>query len=256
MDRRLLLVPASALFAQAQSSPEAADAEKALRQRVEEFYKLQQDKKFRQAEDYVAEDSRDDYYAAKKQEVKDFQVVSVTLSDDNTKAHVTIKGKMTVLFNGVQEFLMTTQSTWKIDDGKWCWYLDPATRNLTPFGVMSTDSAGVPDIKGLDKKGEAPDLNDILNKIVIDRREVVLEGDLREFTVTITNGTNGPLSLALDPHVATIKGLEVSVDKPHLDGGEKANILLRRVGSATFDDTVYIRVDPFMRGFNVKVSAR
>jgi hypothetical protein len=256
MDRRLWLVPASALFAHAQSSPDAIEAEKALRQRVQEFYDLQQDKKFRQAEDYVAEDSKDEYYAAKKQEVKDFQIVKVDLAEGNTKAQVTIRGKMVVLFNGVQEFLMPSQSSWKIDNGKWCWYVDPVAKNTTPFGVMSTNNAGVPNIKGLDMKGQAPSLNDILNKIAIDRREVVFEGDLKEQTVTITNGTDGPLSLALDPHVATIKGLQVSIDKAHLDGSEKANVVLKRIGSEAFEDTVYIRVDPYLRGFNVKVSAK
>ena len=94
MDRRLLLVPISALVAQAQSSPDAVEAQKALRQRVEDFYKLQQEGKFRQSEAYVAESSRDDYYNARKQEVRDFTVEKLELSANNTRAKVTIKAKL------------------------------------------------------------------------------------------------------------------------------------------------------------------
>jgi hypothetical protein len=258
MDRRLLLVPASALFAHAQSSPEAVDAERALRQRVEEFYKLQQDKKFRQAEDYVAEESKDDYYNARKQVVNDFHVEKIVLTDDNTKANVTVKTKVVVLFAGVQEFDMRNETTWKIDNGKWCWYLDPATKNLTPFGRMETfDNAGVPDIKGLDKTGEAPDLNEILKKISIDRTVVAFTGNALSQSVTITNGTLGPLTLALDPHVAKIAGLNTEIDKLNLDGGQKATVTLKWDGSTPIEnDVVYVGVDPYQRGFNIRVSAK
>jgi hypothetical protein len=258
MDRRLLLVPASALFAQAQSSPEAVEAEKALRQRVEEFYKLQQDKKFRQAEDYVAEESKDDYYNGRKQEVIDYHIEKIILTDDNTKAKVMVKTKVVVLFAGAQEFDMQAETTWKIDNGKWCWYLDPETKNLTPFGRMATfDKAGVPDIKGLDKTGEAPDLNEILKKISIDRTVLAFTGNALSQSVTITNGTPGPLRLALDPHVAQIAGLSAEIDKLTLDGGEKATVTLKWDGSTPIEhDVVYVRVDPYQRGFNIRVSAK
>ena len=65
MDRRLLF-PAVADTAWAQqSSPEAVAAEKALRERVQQFYQLQQDKKYRDAEAIVADDTKDSYYAAR-----------------------------------------------------------------------------------------------------------------------------------------------------------------------------------------------
>src|SRR5437879_6149024 len=117
MDRRLLLVPASALFAHAQSSPEAIDAEKNLRQRVEEFYQLQQDNKFRQAEALVAEDSKDLYYNARKTEVRGFRVEKIELTD-SSHAKVTVKAKVVMLFAGAQIVEMASEGTWKLDNGQ------------------------------------------------------------------------------------------------------------------------------------------
>ena len=257
MVRRVLIVLALASYAYGQSAPDAEEAEKALRQRVEEFYQLQQDKKFRQAEDYVAPESKDDYYNARKQEVRDFHIEKIVLEEGNTKAHVTIKGRMIVLFAGAQEFVMPAESTWKIEDGKWFWYLDPVMKNLTPFGMMTMkEKDGLPDIKGLDMTGKAPDLNEILKKIAIDRTLVEFDKEQRVFAVTITNGTPGLLTLTLDPHVAMIKGLEATLDKAKLDAGEKSTVTLKWTGSQPFDDLVYIRVDPYLTGFNVRVTAK
>jgi hypothetical protein len=254
MDRRLLLVPASALFAHAQSSPEAVEAEKALRERVQQFYDLQKGNKFRQAEEFVAEDSKDDYYNARKQEVKDFQIEKVELAENNTRAKVVIKGRVLMLFAGVQELVVPTESTWKIDNGKWCWYLDPATKNLTPFGLMATgDANGVPEIKGLDMTGKAPDLNEILKQISIDRTLVVFDDKNRSQTVVIKNATSGPLTLALDPHVAAIKGLDAKIDNAQLDSGQSGKVILQWNGLDKIDDVAYVRVDPYLRGFNVRL---
>lgn len=258
MDRRLLLVPASALFAHAQSSPEAVAAEQALRARVEEFYKLQQGGKFRQAEAYVAEESKEDYYNGRKQEVRDFTVDRVQLLEGGTRAKVVVKAKMVMLFAGAQEVVMATESTWKLDGGKWSWFLDPAMKNLTPFGMMVTgeDANGVPAIKGLDMTGKAPELNEILNKIAIDRTAFVFSREERVFTATITNGTAGPLTLTLDPHVAMIKSLEVSIDNTRLDAGQKATVLLKWTATEPFTDEVAIRVDPYLRNFTLRVAAK
>jgi hypothetical protein len=255
MDRRLLLVPASALYAWAQSSPDAAEAEQALRKRVEEFYQLQADNKFRQAEAYVAEDSKDEYYNARKQVVKDFRIEKIVLNEENTKANVVIKGKIAMIFGGVQEVLVPTETTWKIDNGKWCWYLDPAWKNRTPFGMMTTNQpqSGVPEIKGLDMSGKAPDLNEILKKIAIDRTLVEFSASSRSQSVKITNGTAGQLRLVIDPHVEVIKGLAVSLGQSTLDAGKETDVTFKWDGATAFDDTVSIRVDPYQRNFNVRV---
>jgi len=79
--------PAVAITAWAQqTNPAAAKAEKALRARVEQFFQLQVDKKFRQVEPMVAADSKDLYYNASKPDLKAFEVQKVELLDHNTRA--------------------------------------------------------------------------------------------------------------------------------------------------------------------------
>src|ERR1700691_5106919 len=96
IDRRFLF-PVAAVTAWAQQpAPAAAEAEAALRARVEQFYQLQVDKKFRQAEALVAEESKDDYYNRSKPDIKGFSIQEIQLLDDNTRARVTLKGKLVI----------------------------------------------------------------------------------------------------------------------------------------------------------------
>src|SRR4051794_20209879 len=96
IDRRFLLPIAAVTTVWAQQqSPEAAQAEAELRARVDQFFQLQVDKKFRQAESLVADDSKDAYYDGNKYNIKGFKIDTIQLLDDNTRAKVTIKGRVT-----------------------------------------------------------------------------------------------------------------------------------------------------------------
>ncbi len=70
------LVPAIAWSQQAATTTQApmSEAETALRARVGEFYQLLVDKKFRQAESLVVEDSKDMYYNWGKPDIKGFDI--------------------------------------------------------------------------------------------------------------------------------------------------------------------------------------
>ena len=93
MDRRLIF-PAVAITAWAQQPPPAPpEVEAALRARVEQFYQLEIDKKFRQAEAFVAEDTKDDYYNGSKPAIKASSIQKIEWSDNNTRARVTSKAK-------------------------------------------------------------------------------------------------------------------------------------------------------------------
>src|SRR5580692_1418161 len=96
IDRRFLF-PVAAVTAWAQQpSPAVAEVEAALRARVEQYYQLQVDKKFRQAEAMVAEDSKDDYYNRAKQDIKSFSIQQIEFRRDNSRARVTLKAKLVV----------------------------------------------------------------------------------------------------------------------------------------------------------------
>jgi hypothetical protein len=263
MDRRLLF-PAVAVTAWAQqSSPEAVAAEKALRERVQQFYQLQQDGKHREAEAMVADDTKDLYYNAKKPDVRGFTIDKVQLLDGNTKAKVIIKAKVLVLMPGAgaQVFDMPSPTEWKIENGEWRWYISEEAKAATPFGNMKMGEHGTLD-NTLDNKGAAPggianpDLRALEGQLSIDRTSVEFTADSPDQTLTITNGLPGPIDLRVDPHADTIKGLTLKVDKMHLDAGEKALVSLRWKGSIPMSDFVQITANPFSKVFTITMTGK
>jgi len=262
MDRRLLF-PTVALTAWAQASPSAAEAEKALRERVQQFYQLQVDKKYRQAEAMVAEDTKDDYYASKKPDIKGFSIDKVELSPDLKTAKVVIKAKVVVLMMGAgaQTFDLPAQTEWKLEDGEWRWYISQAARVATPFGNLHTAGSDSKS-SSLDTKGAAPGGIDnpnfiaLQSQISISKTSVRLGRRNRDDSVSIKNGLPGAIDLRLDPHVETIKGLDVKLDKTHLAPGETAVVQLHLSGDKKLTDTVDILAQPLNRTLSIDVTAQ
>ena len=99
------------------------------------------DKKFRQAEAFVAEDTKDLYFAGKKPELHGFTVQKVELLENNTKAKVTVKTKSSMMMMGVGRlpFEMPTETLWKVENGSWVWYVDSKAPLQTPFGAVAVE---------------------------------------------------------------------------------------------------------------------
>src|SRR6185312_2877447 len=143
MDRRLLF-PAIAMTAVAQTtSPANAAAEKALRARAQQFYQLELKKNFRQAEELVADDSRDYFYNSGKPSFQDVKVGNIDFTDNGRKAvvHITVKTQLMAPGIGAQVFEAPATSTWKLEKGQWRWYFVQDAALLTPFGKMKFDSS-------------------------------------------------------------------------------------------------------------------
>jgi hypothetical protein len=254
MDRRLLY-PAVAMTAWAQQ-PAQPTAE-ALRDRVQQYYQLMVDKKYRQAEAMVADDSKEDYYAGKKPDLKAFDIMNIDLQTANT-AKVTIRAKVLLLMPGAggQLFDMPTPTYWKLENGAWSWYIPEEVRSATPFGKMQNGVkvAGTMDLKGAAPGGlDNPNVGALVDRITIDKLAVVLTSKEPQQLVTITNGLPGPLDLTLDSHALNIKGLTVQVVPLHLEAGGKAVVTLRRSATAQFTDVVPVIAEPFHRIFNIQV---
>lgn len=215
------------------------------------------EKKYRQAETMVAEESKDDYYAGQKPDIKSFDIMTLDLLT-NTTAKVTIRTKLLVLMPGAgaQVFDMPSQSYWKLENGAWNWYIPEETKSATPFGKMNSNggTAGGLDMKGAAPGGiDNPDVGSLLNKITIDRISVVLTAKEPQQVVTISNGLPGPIDLTLDPHGKLIKGITTDVSPLHLEAGEKATVTIRRTGEGKVLDVVPVTAEPFHRVFNIQV---
>ncbi|MEP6714579.1 MAG: hypothetical protein ABJC09_03335 [Terriglobia bacterium] len=249
MDRRLLF-PLVAVTASAQQpSPEAAAAEAALRARVDQFYKLQMDKKYRQAEAFVAEDTKDLYFAGRKPELLGFSILKVELMDGFVRAKVTIKAKSSMLVMGAGRlpFEVPTDTLWKIEDGKWMWYVDTQAALQTPFGDVKragvSPSAALEDFANLAK---GPDLD----AVKIDRTAVTLAGAEANATAVISNGMPGFVDLSVQN---SISGLKVEIDQPHIPANGKATLRFSKAGDAKIDGVVRVTVSPLNTVFDIRV---
>jgi uncharacterized protein YchJ len=256
MDRRLLF-PAVAITAWAQqTNPAAAKAEKALRARVEQFYQLQVDHKYRQVEPMVADDTKDLYYNASKPDLKAFSIEKVEILDHNTRARVTVKTTQIVLIPGAgpTPFDLSNPTLWKKEKGHWVYYIDQDAARNTPFGRFEPGK-GEPAGK-LDKTGEAPDLATLMSEVTIDRTSIELTESQPSQTVTITNSLPGLVELKVDPHIEKIEGLTVELSKPRLNSGERSVIGFRASPGARFSDVVRITAYPLNKPFDIRVAAK
>ena len=142
-----ILLCAAGALAQVPKEPAKppADVDQALRARVDEFFQDHVTAHFRQAEALVAEDSKDFYYNRNKPHyLKYMGIANIHYSDNFTKAavSVTVLSPLAIpLFTGGPPSV-PVPSTWKIENGKWCWYVEQEPYLRTPFGIMRLNSDG------------------------------------------------------------------------------------------------------------------
>ena len=254
MDRRLLLAIFAVVTAWAQqTNPAAAKAEKALRARAQEFFQLQVDKKYRQAEPMVAEDSKDDYYTGGKYTIKGFTIQKVELLDNkNTRAKVTIRAKVTLMMPqaAATDFDAPVVSNWKVEKGKWAYYIDHSALP-TPFGTIKPGGGdGKP--TPFETQLKAPPVAALLEAVKIDRSSVVLKAGAPPETVTISNTLPGGVDLEVrsDP----LAGLSSELEKKHLDAGEKTSLRLQATGEGNQKGAVHLLVSPTSAQLDIQVT--
>jgi hypothetical protein len=255
MDRRLLFPALAATAWAQQTSPAQAAAEKQLRTRVSEFNQLMTDKKYRDAEAMVASDSKDDYYNGTKPDIKGFSIDKIELSDRNTRATVIVKWKLQTLFPGagalVFEFPATTW--WKLENGKWSWYIDREKRAQTPFGVVkSGGSAAAPT---LDTRGTAPDIDAIQNGVNIDRTSVTLSAAKPRDVLTIVNTLPGPAHLKAEAADTRLQGIDVEISPSDLNTGEKASVTFLLKSDRKISGKISIEASPVNKIFEIQIQA-
>lgn len=211
-------------FGQPPSNPfdkPPADVDDALRARVTEFYKYHVDGKLRNAEKLVADDAKDDFYAAMKPAIKDFKIDQIAYSENYTKAKVTMVGKAMVHFMGMsapQLMDMPFPSFWRIESGKWCFYYYVDPERMTPFGKQKAPSKDGKASGTLDYK--PADLSTISQGVKPDRRVVKLEE--KEERVELTNQLPGVVKLSLSEK--EYSGITAKLDKTELKAGETATL--------------------------------
>ena len=251
MSRLLLfaLLPV-ALCAQAPADlfnkpPTEVDA--ALRARITEFLQYHVKQQFRQAEALVAEDTKDFFYSHNKPQYLTFEITRIEYSKDFTHAKATIVVEQFVMMPGFTDKPMKIPqpSTWKLEGGKWCWYVDPESIRETPFGKMNPGAGTTP--RGLPTV--LPTSADFaLGKVKADKASITLRpGDSQQ--VKVTNTAPGIMDLTL---VGFPQGIDAKLDRTTLKANETA-VLTLQAGKDPRYGNVDLRVEQTLEFVTIEV---
>ncbi len=201
--------------------PEEVD--KPLRERISKFYQAHVDGKFRVADEVVAEDSKDAFFAADKQRYKGFEIVKIEYSDDFTKAKAVVACKTEWSFQGHRTPVTAPfTSLWKLEKGDWYWYTVTPDSTPTPFGNMKGGPAGDPAVSGILSADPKILAQGILSQVKVDKRDVVFKADAPGTEVITV--LPGKVTLKLD--YASVPGLTVALDSTEVGAGEKTALRL------------------------------
>jgi hypothetical protein len=244
MHRTLILVlcAAAALSAQNPDNPferPPANVDRALRERITQFYQFHVDRQYKKAEALVAPDTRNYFYAGNKPAYLSFEIVRLQYSDRFTRATAVVNCEQFVPF---PEFAgkpvrVPTPSTWKLEHGKWYWYVDQQSVRDTPFGRM-TPGPSVPmsssRLPATIPTNPAP----FLNLVKPDKNAVALKPG-SDAQVTFSNTAPGNMSVTVD---TGLPGIEAKFDHGAMKVGDKT-VLILHAGEKAASGTLNVRVE-------------
>jgi hypothetical protein len=253
----LLVLATAALWAQtaAQNGPEPPpDVDKALRARVNEFCELHKQGKFRQAEQMVAEDTKDYFYNAGKPRYVSYEIKSIAYNRDFTKATALVICELDLPAPGFQgkAFKLLTPFNWKIENGQWMWYVDKDTLLMTPFGKVAprTGAAAAPPTGSAPGPPPIPATADqFFSLIKADKTVLSLKPGASD-QVVISNGTPGLATLEIAQQAP---GVEAKLDSAAIPAGGKA-VLTVHAGGQAASGAIELRVRPIGPHISIKVS--
>ena len=213
--------PATDVFTKA---PPQVDA--ALRERISGFYQKHIEGKFRAAEQFVAQDSLDLFYESDKTRYLGFEIVKIDYTDNYTKAVVVTAVELDwrTARLGTIRVKPPLTSTWKVDDGKWCWYTVPRKDWDSPWGKMNPG----PDNPANKTNAMAAAFKEITpealqSRVRVSKASATLSGfEKSHDAIDVTNGLGGEIRLQLN--ATAVPGLKVVADKTVLKGGEVAHL--------------------------------
>ena len=249
--KSLLCGLSTALLIMAADAPAEVDA--ALRARVEEFYKLQAERKFRQAEDFVASDTKDFYYEMRKPEVGGFTIQKIEYEAGLQKAKVTISTQTQLRIPGAAPIAMTVPvpTTWKIEDGKWCWYMAQDYVD-TPFGRVKVAKPDPASAKAAANVAARVSAASAMNGVHSDVARIQLDPlNPSPRTVNLKNTLPGPVTIQ---SMTSSPALKIEIGKPELGADESTTVTITPVaGAKDHPAQLVLKVGPIGQMINIAI---
>jgi hypothetical protein len=247
---------------EAQPQPQATDIfekappqiEEPLRANVAKFFQAHVDGKFRQAEEVIADDSKDAFYNMEKRRYFGFEIIKIKYSEDFKKATVvtTLDMEWRSPRIGVMRVKPPLSSLWRVENDKWVWYVVPSKDWETPWGKMQP---GPDQEKSIMTAFNGVNVNDVLKQVAIDRTEIRLRGyEASEGQAAIENNMPGQVRLRLD--APAYPGLQIALDKTELLAGQRATVSAKFTPATTDPKpttSVNIHVEPTGRVFQLQI---
>ncbi len=272
MPIRLLLF--SALFAVLAAGQNAGDllnkppagVEEALKARISEFYKLEMEGKFRQAEGMVCEDSKDAYYGGDKRRWYSMDQGNIKYTKEFKYAEaIMILGAELNTAQGILRSKIPFVTYWSAENGAWCrsFPSNADKKIITPFSggkeFEPPTAERYPDPSMIDKaKRDMANPAALSGQIVTDKGVVEFKkGKAATETIELKNGLPGEIKIAV--RLPNIPGLTVKSLKEHVGSGETSKIVLaydppKDAGTAAQWMTIWI--EPLGQVLNLNVFVR
>lgn len=257
---RLILLAGLACSAWAQNenpfNRPPADVDQALRARITEFFQYHVTGEYRKAEALVAEDTKDYFYNHNKPRYLSIEIGRIEYYDNFTRAKAVVMCEQRINAPGFgnKAFKVPTPSSWKLEDGKWYWWVEPEKIGLTPFGKMTPGPEPVNRETGTPAPSAAniPTSPDFLfNQVKLDKTSISLAAGQSD-VLTIHNTAPGVMGLSVIQKPA---GFEAKLDKSSLNADEKGTLTVT-AGKEPHPGTLRLQVDPIGQIFDVTVTIK
>lgn len=203
--------------------------DKALRDRINRFYLLHQQKQWRAADALVHAESKDAFFSLEKSAFRGFKIVRIAYRENFTNATVVVDIDTDMFFPGfgLMQVNRPLTSFWRFDQNEWWWHVVPVDCKETPWNLMYC-GGGPPDIPdGGRVAAGLPDfpkvLADLKSRIKVDKTEILLpRHEAAEAEVVIANHWESSVHLTVD--FPALTGLSLQLDNPHLPSGETTKL--------------------------------
>ncbi len=255
----LLFLTASSAWSQQPFQNAPPGVEEALRARVSEYFTLFGQGKFRQAEAFVTEESKETFYVMNKVRNMGFSIKRITFADDVKSAQVLATLLTMMPMMGSKPVPFPASTPWKLVDGVWYAHFPqpkPGEVIDTPFGPKTVTEPTMAPRMPIET-APRPSVKSVGKMFHLDRDAIEFPtsspGPMTK-TISIENRSRGKLTVR---HLSkAIKGVDVMLTPAVIPPGETAALTftyrpavrqLRRKFSPRF------LIKPIARHFVVKL---